>query len=167
MKKTIQIFLFVLLGAGLVQAQSLTPTVIASAGGYASGGNVSLSWTLGELAVTTLSSGNFMLTQGFQQPWELDISNAIDDPSYDWAILSYPNPVHDQLNLKFKVEKVLDYNVEITDLTGKTLHLQKVENVTPGQEVDIDFSPYPQGLYLVKITSTDRKYQRTVRVQKY
>lgn len=49
-------------------AQTLSPTVISSAGGYSTGTTVTLSWTLGELATETLSNGSIILTQGFQQP---------------------------------------------------------------------------------------------------
>jgi hypothetical protein len=49
-------------------AQTLSPTVISSAGGYSTGTTVTLSWTLGELATETLSTGSITLTQGFQQP---------------------------------------------------------------------------------------------------
>jgi gliding motility-associated-like protein len=50
-------------------AQMLTPTLIGSAGGYGTGGGATLSYSVGEPAVTTLyvpSKG--YATQGFQQP---------------------------------------------------------------------------------------------------
>jgi len=53
-----------------LRAQSLSPTVMATSGDYYSGANVTLSWTLGELATETLYGGNNILTQGFQQPGE-------------------------------------------------------------------------------------------------
>lgn len=52
------------------QSQSLSPTVIASSGGYFTGTGASLSWTLGEIATETFSNGSYILTQGFQQPVE-------------------------------------------------------------------------------------------------
>lgn len=54
-------------------AQSLQPSVYPTAGGYGSRGLYSLSWTMGEPLHTTLEAGNYMLTQGEQQPY-LDIS---------------------------------------------------------------------------------------------
>jgi len=167
MKKKLILIFLVITGSAVLSAQSLSPTVVASAGGYATGGDYSLSWTLGEVAVTTLTGANFILTQGFQQPWELDIGNAIDNPAYDWSIQTYPNPVHDLLRLKFSVDKTMDYDVEITDLTGKKVNIERFKNVGPGYEMEVDFTAYPQGIYLLKITSTDRKYIRTVKVQKY
>jgi len=53
----------------LTQAQSVSPEVVATAGDYYEGTNVSLSWTLGELATETYTNGNVILTQGFQQPF--------------------------------------------------------------------------------------------------
>ncbi len=53
-----------------IHAQSLSPTVIATAGDYSTGTGVSLSWTLGEIATETFNNGGYILTQGFQQPLE-------------------------------------------------------------------------------------------------
>lgn len=51
-----------------VNAQTLSPSVLPSAGGYFSAANGSLSWTLGETVTPTLQAGSNILTQGFQQP---------------------------------------------------------------------------------------------------
>jgi len=56
------------MAAGAIQAQSLSPTVIATAGDYSASSSVSLSWTLGEIATETFSNGGYILCQGFQQP---------------------------------------------------------------------------------------------------
>ncbi len=67
MKKIYVLFaLFIYINAG---AQSLSPKVIASAGGYFASANASLSWTLGETMGQTFSNGGNTLTQGFQQPY--------------------------------------------------------------------------------------------------
>lgn len=63
-----------ILGVFAIQAQSLSPTVIATSGGYFSGTTVCLSWTLGEIATETFSSGIYILTQGFQQHIGISIS---------------------------------------------------------------------------------------------
>ncbi len=57
-------------------SQTLSPQVLATAGGYFTGGGNSLSWTLGETFTTTLQGGGVILTQGQQQPYvELTILN--------------------------------------------------------------------------------------------
>jgi hypothetical protein len=60
--------LVMVIAVQFLSAQSLSPTVVASSGGYFEGTGASLSWTLGEIATETFSSGNLILTQGFQQP---------------------------------------------------------------------------------------------------
>lgn len=62
------LFFVCLMVVNTVQTQSLSPSVIASSGDYSTGTDVSLSWTLGEIATETFSNGGFTLTQGFQQP---------------------------------------------------------------------------------------------------
>lgn len=67
MKKII-FSLIIILTPFLITAQSVSPEVISSSGDYFEGPNASLSWTLGEIATETFTSGNIILTQGFQQP---------------------------------------------------------------------------------------------------
>ena len=55
-------------------AQSVSPEVIASSGDYYKNENISLSWTLGEIATETYSNGSVILTQGFQQPVSVSIT---------------------------------------------------------------------------------------------
>ena len=55
--------------SSIVNAQTLSPKVIATCGGYQIAGGISLSSTMGETFYTTLQNGNIMLTQGQQQPY--------------------------------------------------------------------------------------------------
>lgn len=74
-------------------SQSLSPEVIASAGGYATAGGVSLSYTVGEMAmVETFTSSNTILTQGFHQP-EQNITRILEADRTDFGSFAvYPNP---------------------------------------------------------------------------
>ena len=58
----------ILISPAFLIAQTLSPSVISSAGGYFNAANGSLSWTMGETVIQTLQSGSNMLTEGFQQP---------------------------------------------------------------------------------------------------
>jgi hypothetical protein len=57
-----------------LSAQTLSPVVLESSGNYYESTNVSLSWTLGEIATETYTSGNIILTQGFQQPTSVSLT---------------------------------------------------------------------------------------------
>ena len=59
---------------GTSNAQSLSPQVIASSGGYQTSPAGSLSFTIGETNTQTLSSATHMLTQGFQQPYKMTLN---------------------------------------------------------------------------------------------
>jgi hypothetical protein len=72
MKHYITFFLMTLMPA-FILAQSVSPQVVSPAGDYYEGTNASLSWTLGEIATETYTSGNAILTQGFQQPFGVTI----------------------------------------------------------------------------------------------
>lgn len=61
---TISIFT---LSTCLLVSQSIERDVVASSGDYFEGVDISLSWTLGEIATETYDNGSNILTQGFQQ----------------------------------------------------------------------------------------------------
>jgi hypothetical protein len=76
-----------------LSSQSLSPTVIASAGDTYSHPTASISFTVGELAaVATEISPEAIFTQGFQQPWEITTSVEVDVPT--GAFLIFPNPTY-------------------------------------------------------------------------
>ncbi len=56
-----------------VNSQSIDRDVLASSGDNFEGPSNSISWTLGEMATETLTGGNFIITQGFQQPYGIVI----------------------------------------------------------------------------------------------
>jgi hypothetical protein len=67
--KKIHILIVLMFGFFLpTLAQTLTPRVICSGYGSGQGGGIKLNYTIGETFVTTLRSGNTVLTQGFHQP---------------------------------------------------------------------------------------------------
>lgn len=69
MKKLIIILTGTLIVSTLF-SQSIERDVVASSGDYFEAGGISISGTLGEIAIETYESGNLILTQGFQQPGE-------------------------------------------------------------------------------------------------
>ena len=68
MKKYV-VLLFISCIAFLAPGQSISSYVVATAGESAEAGGISISWTLGEIAIETLedNAGTLTLTQGFQQ----------------------------------------------------------------------------------------------------
>lgn len=163
MKKIFTLIIVSALAAG-IHAQSLVNSVVASAGGFNDNGTISLSWTLGEIAVTTLTSGNYTLTQGFQQSWDLGVK--VEEVKFDWSVQAYPNPVKENLNIKFTLEKPGKFSIEIMDITGKKILSREAQLIDPNQVVELDMSQYKHGIYLLQIFSEDQKLHRVYKIRK-
>ena len=143
---------------------TLTPSVIASGGGHAEAGNISISWTLGELAVTTLTGDGMILTQGFQQPFDIGVGFRPEEA--DWKISVYPNPVADELRIRFGLENPQDFLVEIQDVTGRILVQQQYRQILPGEILQINTSEFMEGVYFLKLSSPERDQVKVVSIRK-
>ena len=139
-------------------AQTLSPSVIASSGNYASGGGFSLSYTVGELAaVQTFSAGNHILTQGFQQP--NDILNGLLDieKGADGAFSVYPVPAQTTLWYGYEFNEAGKVEVSLFNIIGQKMDYSFTETYDNGKLIhNFDCSTYASGAYIlsVKFTST-------------
>ena len=145
-------------------AQSLSHEVIASGGNSSINNGFYISSTVSEVMVTTLTAGDYFLTQGFQQP-----SLFVGDPGYEniTSFDTYPNPVKDKLNIEFIGENLADYIVDIYSLTGIKIGTYKLSNLKSSKKIiSIDFSEYPNGLYMIRIYSPNSKLIRIYKIEK-
>jgi len=62
------IFILLVLVCFSAYSQSSNPEIHSSAGESFQTNNVRIDWTLGEIAVSTISNSNIRVTQGFHQP---------------------------------------------------------------------------------------------------
>jgi hypothetical protein len=165
MKKITILISGLVLSAGVSYAQTLSPTVIGSAGDTYYGGNVSLSWTVGEVAISTVSSAGNYLTQGFHQP-ENGITIGIASPDKLVSINAFPNPISENLTLEIKTDKPESFLVEVTDVLGKLVKSTSLY-VGDGQaQHSISMSTFAPGAYLVKVTSSNGKFTKAIKLTK-
>lgn len=141
---------------GVSNAQSLERSVIGSAGGFSSSGNVQISWTAGETVVNTASAGSVILTQGFQQPEQK--SNHVVSVDLNQVIAVYPNPSNGIFNVAFNTEMPgnSSFTTELFDGAGKlALRYEKIDlNAGPAR---IDISSLPAGLYTLRLINTEQE----------
>ena len=151
MKSFIAICIAFLFAASL-SAQEVSPQVVSSAGGFnVSGDNsLSLSWTLGELVISTVTStdNQLILTQGFQQ------SNLIVDaitihPELGITITVYPNPTKDFVNIRLASPLEGNTMVFLTSPDGRAIFNDKL--MEGDLTMLIDMSGYPSGTYFLRI----------------
>ena len=134
-----------------VGAQTLEPTVIASAGGYDEATGVSISWTLGETIIPTFQDDpenpTIILTHGFQQ--QLIVTTLEDNLDILVNVTVYPNPASEILNIRF--EEPLDGEVDLVLLTqdGRLVKRDIIESTT--FEKQISMQNLPSGIYFLRL----------------
>ena len=140
-------FLLPLAGFLSLTLTGYTQEIIASGGEHFENAEGSVSWTIGKLVHETLSSGEFILSQGFHQP-EVVVDGITDLPRLGLQLRAFPNPAHDQLQLEFTEGfQPGSFSIQLIDLYGRP-HLE--------QDLDdpltaFDFSKLPGGSYLLRI----------------
>ena len=146
--KNYLLIILVLTASVLVKAQQLE--VIATSGDFYKNSSGSLSWTLGEVAIETLSETNFILTQGFQQS-KLTVTSVNELPGLDFTISVFPNPASDFLTVKFeKYDRLTSLMYHLYDINGKLLLLKQPEGI----ETTISLSNFNPSIYILKVIQT-------------
>jgi hypothetical protein len=137
--------------------QTVSSFVINSTGGSFKNGNISLDYSVGEMAVTEIGGAGYVIQQGFLQADVLMITGIEEEISRQ--IIFFPNPVKDRLTIHSPLRKIA--MVQMYDLAGKEL-TQK-----PLQEDVLDLSSFQSGVYLLSLIDENGKKLRMVRVVKH
>ena len=134
---------------------SQAPSVVSAGGNYLAGSDFSISWTIGDLAITTLQGENLILTQGFQQP--TGIRTGIPSREFRGNIMVYPNPVKDELFIRFETLNTGDYLLELQDVAGRILIQRTCKQVAPGDIIRITDLPGSPGIFFLKLVESVEK----------
>lgn len=123
-------FLFIsllALAAIQVKAQTIERSVIA-AGGNSVSTPLQLDYTIGEIAITSVTSGNLTLTQGFQQPYFVVIPG---NNVFPYLVL-YPNPTSGDAVARFILAAPAKLTISIYNTVGQLISSEAV-NYTGGE----------------------------------
>ena len=131
-----------------LNAQQVSPTVIANAGGHGEASGMSVDWTLGELAITTLTDGNNVLTQGFHQPNLLSVN--VVDKRPDIAMKLYPNPTANILRVEREGVETLD--LQLLSIDGRVALSNRLE----GSHTEMEVGNLPSGNYILNVILDDK-----------
>lgn len=74
-------------------------------------------------------------------------------PIKEGAVRLYPNPVSDVLNIQYSGNQLKDLMVEIWDMAGRQVMVQKFKEVQSGEQLSINVNALNKGLYLCKMIS--------------
>jgi hypothetical protein len=126
--------------------------VVTTAGSSFSSTTGSISFTIGESIAQTMTSGDKVITMGFQQP-NITVSIINEQKYLGYDISAYPNPVSDELKLKLSRDGLKNLEYFLTDMNGKTILHGKVN----GTLTTIYFNQLPSGFYILKVIDNNRE----------
>jgi len=138
------------------RAQTLSPCVVSSAGGYYTSASASLSFTVAEMTmVQTFTSTGNILTQGFQQPEDLSVGIPQSEISLN-DYLIYPNPTSGTFTLEFNSASENPVTIKLFNLVGQEILTNNFSASSGINKISLDISNLSQGIYMLEInTGTD------------
>jgi len=128
-------------------AQVPVRQAISGLGGYYAR-EYSSSETVGEAIITTAASDMYVLTQGFQQPDELDLIVGLREPTQiNHAVRVFPNPCASKATLSIEGLNInMTVLVRVYTNNGKLLKYEE-----SGLPVTLDMANEAAGSYLVVV----------------
>lgn len=133
-----------------VHAQSITPIVIASSGGYYFiSGTGSVSATVAEMTmIQTFESADGFITQGFQQPAETYLAIEENPDGFD----VFPNPTNGKFSITIDANESGSVRIRLYNLLGLVVYSEVLEAAGGVNVFNLDISGFDAGVYLVEFT---------------
>jgi len=157
------IFLFI----GMLQAQTNQLNLVSTASGYFQSNNETLTWALGEVLTETFSTDNLYLTQGFLQPYSVDVSIKNGSKHTNIAEL-YPNPACNWFIIdltdfdEVQNKNPIPIQLEIFDMNGSKIFTDNLYSSVS----KIEFDRFYSGVYLIVLSNSKKSYKQTFVLQK-
>lgn len=159
--KKLKLSSFLLLGVGLtgLQAQETIPAT----GGNASGSGGSVMFSVGQVVYTTNTGTNGNVVQGVQQPYEIWLITAMEEPKGKNPIMvkAYPNPATELLTLKVDNYEKEEFSYQLYDMNGKLIKNKNIE----GRQTKIVMRNLVPSTYYLKVTN-GKKANKTFKIIK-
>jgi hypothetical protein len=149
--KFLSLVFAICLSTGILQSQTLSPTVVSSAGGYYTSASGSISFTVAEMTmVQTFTTAGNILTQGFQQPEDLNVGIEETTP-IDGNIVLYPNPTNGAFSMQFNADESAERVISVYNSIGQIVLQKTIQQIAGVNKVDFDLSSFSQGMYMLEI----------------
>lgn len=170
MKKITLFFLAWVCTFMIAKAQEFYPSVVSSGGAISKSSGMSLEWTLGEVAVETISAGKKIYTQGFHQPI-LNVKSFHSPPSIEVVnansglkIQLAPNPAQSFINIYVQDEINENHNFTLFDMSGRKI-LSRQGN-GHAYVLRMELSNLASGVYLLDVRNKKGDMIRTFKIVK-
>ncbi|WP_461304323.1 T9SS type A sorting domain-containing protein [Aureisphaera sp.] len=161
--KTIYVLLLVVLTCGAAQSQSLGQTVMGNSGATISGTSNTLSFTLGEPVIGSITNGP-SLGQGFWLGAIVEITLGAEDFTLEASATVYPNPVSNYLNISFKDMQGETFQALLFDMQGKQVMQKEIEASSSAETLSL--SALSTGNYVLKVVQESTQKSKTFKIVK-
>ncbi len=81
------------------------------------------------------------------------------------AFVVYPNPAHDNLSIAFSSNKKQTYSLRLIDITGRIVINNDQTTIIGNNEIELNLSTVPRGLYLILVQNGDGTMQKKIVVE--
>jgi len=140
---------------------SIAQEATVTSGGDAQGAGGTTSYTVGQVAYTTIGAdGN--IAQGVQQPYEISAVAGVDESNINLVFSTYPNPTTDYLIIEFAMIPESGISYVLYDLNGKQL----TGNVINDASTKLDMKSFPAGSYLLSVKKNKQEV-KSFKIIKY
>jgi hypothetical protein len=143
LKKTF-LFLIVLLATQFVYSQE----VISASAGSATGSLGSGSYTVGQVFYTTHTAATGSVSQGVQQPFEIQTLSNPALTTVNLTAVTYPNPTKDFIILKITDSALHNLRYTLFDVNGKTI----ASGLITESSTQIQLKYLAIGAYILKVS---------------
>lgn len=141
----------------------LAQEVVSTDGSFSTNSQGSLSWTLGEVITETFSTTNNFLTQGFQQKLEGFLS--VPEQTQSDNLSLFPNPFISEITINSCYQEAI-FQIKIFDCQNKLVYSNDFIISVPCEQLSLDLSFLPAGMYFLKFTSLETDKFFTERIIK-
>lgn len=126
---------------------------IVVTGGSAAGTGGSSSYSIGQIAYTSLPGSSVQILQGVQQPYEIVTLGNDEFTGINLVMTAYPNPTIDILNLIVSNDNWKDLSYNLFDTNGKII--SKNSKITTS-ETTVSMQGLSQGIYFLAISDNNK-----------
>jgi hypothetical protein len=162
MKRNQPSFLFFLIICISFAVNSYSQESIVVSGGNAAGTGGTASYSIGQIAYTSLPGSDKNAIQGVQQPYEITKLGTNEFTEISLTMTAYPNPAVDELNLVVDIDKLDHLSYGLFDINGKIVS----QNLKiAASETRVSMQGLNRGIYFLVINK-DTKNIKTFKIIK-
>lgn len=134
------------------KGQSIGPSTINAAGGYATLSGNEYEWSIGEMTmVSTFSTSAIVVTQGVLQPafGSLDVKTT---QNLTDGLLVFPNPANTTVNIQYTATDNGKLNYRLMDVVGRVILSDSKDLKIGVNTLPLNIANLAEGTYLLEVT---------------